>query len=100
MEELCTNVSVISSSDREVLDGVLFEITNHFEFYILLEEEPLNIELEFTNPGAFPLEKMREITAKYPGDSTLYMQVVTYNLKNEMVEHHIYKNRKWQNMIT
>lgn len=98
MVNKCTNITMISGTDKPVLDKVLQEITENFECYTDIETESGSYELEFTSDGLFPKMIMEAMTAKYP-DKHLYIQVVTYELSHELVQHHIYENGKWTDKL-
>lgn len=98
MVNKCTNIAVISGAEKPVLDRVLQEITENFECYTDIETESGSYELEFTSDGPFPQMMMEKITAKYI-DKHLYIQVVTYELPHELVQHHIYENGKWTDKL-
>lgn len=94
----CTNIARISGTDKTVLDKILKEITEHFECYTDIETETGTYELEFCSDGSFPQVTMEGMTAKCP-DNHLYIQVVTYELPHELVQHHIYENGKWTDKL-
>lgn len=41
---------------------------------------------------------MEDITGKHAGKS-MYIQVITYEMPNELVQHHIYENGKWTDKL-
>ncbi len=94
MANRCTNIAVVSSTDKPVLEQVVKEITENFECYSDIETGEGLCELEFGSAGPFPLEIMGGITAKHP-QKNLYIQVLTYNLSEELVRHHVYEAGEW-----
>jgi len=98
MANICTHIAVVSSTDKSVLEQVVEKISGSFECYSDIETGGGYCELEFSTRGAFPKDIMEGITGKYPG-KCLYIQVVTYELSNELVQHHIYENGKWTDKL-
>lgn len=98
MANICTNVAVVTSTDKQVLEQVVKEISKHFECYMDIEFEGGRCELEFSSYGPFPQNIMDEITCKHMGKD-LYVQVITYELPNELVQHHIYDDGKWTDRL-
>lgn len=98
MANRCTNIAVVTGTGKPVLEQVVKEISEHFECYSDIETGGGCCELEFTTRGPFPEKAMEEITRKHAG-SGLYMQVLTYDLSEELVQHHIYKNGKWTDKL-
>lgn len=94
----CIHIARISATDLSVAELAAGEISKKFECYSDIETCGGHYELEFSTYGAFPLKGMAEITDKLPG-SELYIQVVTYDLESELVEHHVYKNGKWADRL-
>lgn len=98
MANICTHIAVVTSTDKTVLEQVTAEISESFECYSDIETQGGYLELEFTTRGAFPEHIMEGITGKHTGKD-LYIQVVTYELSNELVQHHIYENGKWTDCL-
>lgn len=94
MQEIYTNVAVIRATDGRTLEELLRDINGRFECYAEIETEDNGCELEFATATPFPEEAMETITGKHR-EKGLYMQVVTYNLERELVEHHTYENDRW-----
>lgn len=94
MANICTHIAAVSSTDKTVLEQVTAEISGTFECYSEIETGGGYCELEFCTPGAFPEHIMEGITRKHTGKN-LYMQVITYEFSDELVQHHIYENGKW-----
>ncbi|HML65308.1 MAG TPA: hypothetical protein PKC55_10800 [Dysgonomonas sp.] len=98
MENICTNIAVVTGTDKQVLEQVIKDISKNFECYTDIEIDNGCCELEFSTNGPFPREAMEAMTKKYPGKD-LYIQVITYELPNELVQHHIYENGKWTDKL-
>jgi hypothetical protein len=98
MANICTHIAVVSATDRILPEKVVKEMTERFECYSDIETDSGWCELEFCSRGPFPLEVMKGITDKYAGKN-LYIQVVTYELANELVQHHIYEQGKWTDKL-
>ncbi len=98
MANICTNIAVVTSPDKSVLEQIVKEISEKFECYSDIEVENGCCELEFTSHGPFSKKKMEDITGKHTGKS-IYIQVITYEMPNELVQHHIYENGKWTDKL-
>ncbi|GAB6118927.1 hypothetical protein [Dysgonomonas termitidis] len=98
MANICTNIAVIISADKSVLEQTVKEISENFECYSDIETENGSCDLEFTSHGPFPKKLMEDITGNYTGKD-LYIQVITYEISNELVQHHIYENGKWTDKL-
>lgn len=98
MSHQCTNVAVVYSTNRKELEAVVNEVKNTFECYTDIEMDDNQCEFEFSSSYSFPKEAFEAITQKYPGNS-LYIQIVTYELPDEYVAHHIYKNGCWTDKL-
>lgn len=98
MSNRCTNIALISSSDRQVLDNLLENIADEFECYTDIEIESGCCELEFCTNGPFPIHLMKRITDNYQ-ESNLYIQVITYELNDELLEHHVYDKGVWTDKL-
>ncbi|MDH6310894.1 frataxin-like iron-binding protein CyaY [Dysgonomonas sp. PFB1-18] len=91
---ICTNIAVVSSTDKKIVESILQDIDENFECYTDIETNNNVCELEFSSRGQFSENIMSEITGKHQGNN-LYMQVLTYDLSDELVEYHIYENGRW-----
>lgn len=98
MANICTNIAVVASTDETVLEQVAAEISENFECYSDIETQGGYLELEFCTRGSFPKDVMEGITDKHAGKG-LYIQVITYEMPNELVQHHIYENGKWTDRL-
>lgn len=95
---MCTNIAVVSSTDKQVFGDVLKRITDLFECYTELEIESGHCELEFCTNDPFPLQVMKALTENYQ-EKDLYMQIITYELNNELLEHHVYDKGVWTDKL-
>jgi len=97
MANIHTNITEINCPDDSIVEQVIGYIKELFECYTI-DMDRGHCELEFASRGGFPIKEMQEMTDKinYP---SLYIQIVTYELPNESVEHHIYRSGKWTDKI-
>lgn len=98
MTERYIHIAVVTARGETLPERIIAEISARFECYADIETEAGLYELEFCTPDPFPLETMKEITGTHPGRG-LYIQVVTYNLARELVQHHICKDGQWTDRL-
>jgi hypothetical protein len=98
MANQITNIVVIECSELKVLEEIVSRIHNRFECYADDRTDDNRYELEFTSVHASPKEELKSITDKYP-EENLYLQLISYELPNEYLEHHILKKGIWTDKI-
>ncbi|WP_165026659.1 hypothetical protein [Dysgonomonas sp. ZJ279] len=98
MANICTNILEVHCQDTFKLKQIVKWVQNRFECYSTIEVEDVSTEFEFASSNEFPKAEMEELTTKYK-DDTLYIQVITYELANEVLEHHVYKKGIWTDLI-
>lgn len=98
MANICTNIAIIYCTNKQVMQNILIQIDKDFDCYTRIEPDEISCEFEFASAASFPIGKMRTLTGKYTDDS-LYIQVITYEMPNELLEHHIYEKGRWIDKI-
>lgn len=98
MPRECTNILVVKCTDRGVLEDVLARIRTRFDCYISDQVDEAHCELEFACGMPLPKETFEKITAPYAGTG-LYLQLLSYELPDEYLEHHVFKDGTWTNKI-
>ncbi len=80
--------------DNLILDSILAQTKEKFDCYISDQVDLFHWEMEFSSANPFPIEIFEQITAPYL-TSSLYIQIISYELPDEYLAHHVFKNGIW-----
>lgn len=94
----CTNILVVKCTDSRVLENVVTQICTRFDCYISDRVDEAHWELEFACDIPLPKETFEKIAGPYAGTG-LYLQLLSYELPDEYVEHHVFKDGTWTDKI-
>lgn len=98
MAEEIINIAVIECPDSTILDGILSRIRSRFTCYMEDRTGEYCCELEFVSGKTPSGRELEAIIAKYPAPG-LYLQVISYELPGEYLEHHVLKDGVWTDKI-
>lgn len=93
-----TNIVLIRASDVRLVENILSRIRARFVCYAEDRIDDNNYELEFVSEKPSPKEELETIVDNYPVPD-LYLQLVSYDLPDEYLEHHVLKNGVWIDKI-
>ncbi|MFV0329210.1 MAG: hypothetical protein ACK5KL_05180 [Dysgonomonas sp.] len=92
------NIAVVECSDTQVLDKVMTRMRAKFTCYADDWTDTHRYELEFVSGNISSKQELDTIVKEYE-PSDLYLQIISYELPNEYLEHHVFKNGIWIDKI-
>lgn len=104
MDDICINNLYVTSSDTKILEVIRSRIESRFDCYFVNDKPEFILEpercyeIEFGSVSVFPRNEVEAVTDRIT-DTSLYIQVISYERKQEYIAFNIYKYCTWRNVI-